>query len=193
MDAEKKVQLEKRIVVGLMVVFVFFFVRGPLRSLGWFRAGGGLPGAGSAPVRITKPVGAMLADRQAQQEVQVVAAGTPASSVTPLPPPAYTAHAMRDPFAELFPKATSKPGLDTAASLADLAEQPEVKPLTLRVAGVIWGGDKPKAIINGEVYGVHDVVQGAKILEIHQDGVTVEHAGSRVVYSLSSSSSSRGR
>ncbi len=185
MVAEKKVQLEKRIVLGLMVVFAFFFVRGPLRSLGWLRAWGGSPASASAPVAI-KPLGTLLVEHQAQHDAQVATAKTPERSVAPVPPPAYTAHAMRDPFTDLFPKAAPPPGPDPAATLPGGKEEPAVKPPTLRVAGVIWGGDAPKAIINGQVYGVNDMVQGARILHIGQDGVTVEHAGSRVVYSFAS-------
>jgi hypothetical protein len=52
----------------------------------------------------------------------------------------------------------------------------------------VWGGTKPKAIIDDEVYGVDDTVQGARILAIDRRGVTIDHLGMRVFYSPSSAS-----
>lgn len=42
---------------------------------------------------------------------------------------------------------------------------------SLKITGVVWGSDKPKAIINDDVVGVGSVVNGAEIMAINADGI----------------------
>ena len=43
----------------------------------------------------------------------------------------------------------------------------------LRVQGIIWGGDRPQAIINDRIVELGDDVEGATIKSIQKDGVNV--------------------
>jgi hypothetical protein len=42
---------------------------------------------------------------------------------------------------------------------------------SLKITGVVWGSDKPNAIINDDVVGVGSVVNGAEIMAINADGI----------------------
>lgn len=44
---------------------------------------------------------------------------------------------------------------------------------SLNVQGIIWGGKFPQAIINHKVVKVEDTIEGARIIDINEDGVTV--------------------
>jgi hypothetical protein len=190
MDAAKKTQLEKRIVLGLAVALAVVFVRGPLMSLGLFqRAGGAAAGqpAGSVEgIAVTKSIGGMLRegwDKLDQQVQSVAARSAPAPQAAAA---AYTAFDVRDPLKSLLPK----PAASAQASWgpgAAAAEAPPPPPPELHVEGLLWGGANPQAIIDGRLYGVQDAVYGAKILAIDRSGVTIEYLGKPVVYPTASS------
>ena len=93
---------------------------------------------------------------------------------------------LRDPFLSVLPKAKIiKTPVEPAASkvnntmsvrtppamLPQGAPAPSVNMPVLHVQGIIWGSDRPQAIIDDEVVGVGDQVQGVKITSIHKDGV----------------------
>jgi len=44
----------------------------------------------------------------------------------------------------------------------------------LRVTGLVWGNDMPKAIINDQVMGIGDVINEAKIFNITREGILFE-------------------
>lgn len=46
---------------------------------------------------------------------------------------------------------------------------------SLDVTGIVWGTDKPKAIINDEVLGIGDAVEGAEILNISKEGILLKY------------------
>lgn len=46
---------------------------------------------------------------------------------------------------------------------------------SLDVTGIVWGTDKPKAIINDEVFGIGDTVEGAEILNISKEGILLKY------------------
>lgn len=46
---------------------------------------------------------------------------------------------------------------------------------SLDVTGIVWGTDKPKAIINDEVLGIGDLVEGAEILNISKEGILLKY------------------
>lgn len=73
----------------------------------------------------------------------------------------------RDPFVSLLP---AKKELVYTASTGKAELQPTASPKLL-VQGLIWGSDKPQAIINDKVFNIGDQVEGAKIIEISKDGV----------------------
>ncbi|OIO36971.1 MAG: hypothetical protein AUJ74_00265 [Candidatus Omnitrophica bacterium CG1_02_44_16] len=45
---------------------------------------------------------------------------------------------------------------------------------SLRVTGLVWGNDMPKAIINDQVMGIGDVINEAKIFNITREGILFE-------------------
>ncbi len=71
----------------------------------------------------------------------------------------------RDPFASLLPK-------DVVYRPTDGNQAAAIAP-TLVVHGLIWGCDKPQAIINNKIFYLGDEVEGAKIIEISKTGIKV--------------------
>ena len=77
----------------------------------------------------------------------------------------YEAAGMRDPFAPFLPQ----------SSLTKKTTPQEFK--KLNVSGIIWGSNKPLAIINDKLYGIDDTVLGAKVIEIDKKGVLLNYKG----------------
>ena len=50
-------------------------------------------------------------------------------------------------------------------------QEPELDLSVFQVSGLVWGQAAPKAIINDNVYGVGDELDGAKILNISKEGI----------------------
>lgn len=184
MDQAKKAELEKRAVIGLSIVFVFFFVQGPMKSLGWFhprpQPSGATPVA--EPVAMERPISVVLQEFRQKQQSAVDDQDRPSAPSTPA---AYAAHDVRDPFTSLFPEPREERSPQDATAPPPVDSQPVRPAPPLRIHGLVWGGTEPKAIINGNVYGVDDVVvEGGKILSIDSNGVTVDLEGSPFVYSV---------
>ena len=80
-----------------------------------------------------------------------------------------------DPFIPMLPKAIPKKVEEIAVpvGLTPVNEVVALPPLT--VAGILWGTDKPMAIINNKVYGVGETIDesGAKIHKIEKNVVTI--------------------
>ncbi len=79
----------------------------------------------------------------------------------------YEAGKLRDPFKSLV-----KPEL-LVSSGQDGAVVTEVTAPSLKIKGVFWGGDFPQAIINDKVVKVGDTIEGAQILSIDKNSVSV--------------------
>ena len=179
MDAAKRAALEKRIVVGLVGLFLVTFAMGPMKSLGWFR-----PRPQPAPaqrVAMSKPLGVVMEDfwKRADPELSGKADRAAAEPV----PPAYTAHDLRDPFKSLLPQPSSVSGLPAAPPITTPPAPPAKRPAPdLRVEGVVWGGPTPSAIIDGKVYRVGDTIQHGTIISIDRRGITLEHEGGLILY-----------
>ncbi|MEK6727645.1 MAG: hypothetical protein AABY28_03085 [Candidatus Omnitrophota bacterium] len=96
----------------------------------------------------------------------------------------YKAAGLRDPF--------EGPSVKKSED-KERAAEPKVSSVTppdLIVQGLIWGGNIPQAIINDKVIKAGDTIQGAKIISITKDGVSVLFEGMQ--YSLSSPAMSAG-
>ena len=174
MDAAKKTELEKRIVIGLVGVFLLTLLFKPLRHLGSFQSARSSDATTvTEQVNASKPVETLI---QPEPEPQREA------------PRTYTVQELRDPLTSLFPRPAPEPVPASPAS-----PTPEVPPVppppTLSVQGIVWGGSTPQAIINDQLYGIHDVVKGAKIIAIDREGVTMDYHGTTLHYSPSSSKS----
>lgn len=44
---------------------------------------------------------------------------------------------------------------------------------SLKVTGLVWNTDQPRAIINGQIVGIGDMVQDVKILNISKDSIEI--------------------
>lgn len=86
----------------------------------------------------------------------------------------YTADSFRDPLISLLPSESS-----TASQPKPVPTSPlGIHPPALTIQGFIWGGPRPQAVIDGDVYDVGETVGGARIVAIDQQGVTVDVQGS---------------
>ena len=97
-------------------------------------------------------------------------------------PVLYTADELRDPLVPLFPE-ESKPAAVKPPAAEASPQIPEPPKMVLE--GVIWGGQIPQAIIDGEVYTVGDLVRGARIVSISRDSIAVELQGATFQLTLS--------
>lgn len=82
---------------------------------------------------------------------------------------------------------TGKPVPLEAEAKEKKIEEPETfNPSTpLIVQGLAWGEAKPQAIINNKVFTIGDVIEGAEVIEISKEGVTLLYKNRR--YTLPSS------
>ena len=81
---------------------------------------------------------------------------------------------QRDPFESILPKE------DIRLKKAEDSAKAKVSAPKLTVEGILWGTDKPQAIINGDVYGVGEVIKGmpqTKIHKIEKGSVVIIHEG----------------
>lgn len=93
----------------------------------------------------------------------------------------YKSEGLRDPFQ------------DEKREIIEEPVQVETKPLpSLQIEGVVWGGSLPQAIINNRVMRVGDTVEGARITDINQSGVTVFFENRQYNLTTSSPISSQG-
>ncbi|MFH1761093.1 MAG: hypothetical protein ABIA63_08325 [bacterium] len=95
----------------------------------------------------------------------------------------YGAENLRDPF-----KSPIQPEMLTQRGNAGpiTPDTPEVLP---KVQGVFWGASFPQAIINDKVVKTGDTVDGARIVSIEKDFVTVLFINSNRQYKISSPAS----
>lgn len=89
-----------------------------------------------------------------------------------LPTVQYTADAFRDPLVSRLPSAASQQVIVIPPENHMPMPQLEPPPPTFTIEGVVWGGPRPQAVIDGTVYDVGDTVQGARIMAIDRTGVT---------------------
>lgn len=83
--------------------------------------------------------------------------------------PEYKAKDLRDPFQFFKMKIEEKPKEQVTEE--EKAEAVSLPGLTIQ--GIVWGGNFPQAIINNKVVKIGDTVEGAQIIDIKKDGVTV--------------------
>ncbi len=172
MDMIKKTQVEKALVIGLLLFFAFT-LRGSLKSAGIVGHRPAPKTADSAVLETTSIPAAPVAPPVAGRPVPAATRRAPA----PQAAAGYSAKAARDPLKSLLPKKplTVATREDTAGSDSLLGA-----PLTLPgllLQGVWWGEEDGRALINGHLYGVGDRVEGATITTIGRDGVMLQFEG----------------
>ena len=79
----------------------------------------------------------------------------------------YTEQSSKDPYTGVADNNSQGP--QTVVSTA-----PSLPPPPLVLDGVIWVPEKPRAVINGKRLLVGDVIESAKILEIHKKEVKMK-------------------
>ena len=94
----------------------------------------------------------------------------------------YSADGLRDPLQSLLPK-EPEPLAKVPAPAPAHAESLTPPPVP-KIQGVMLGQSGPKAIINGEVYGIGGVVNGTTIVSIDRNNITVDYHGVSVVYPI---------
>jgi len=91
-------------------------------------------------------------------------------SLVPLRPNVeYKSEELKDPFEP--PEEEKKPEAEPEKQI-----MPEVKPAptpVLKIEGLVWGGRLPQAIINQKVVKIGDIIEGAQIVDINREGVTL--------------------
>ena len=100
----------------------------------------------------------------------------PAAPVAVSTPPEEedTLEDVPDPFVSSFPPKPEAAG--TAKSSAQSAEpKDEFDYSSLKVTGIVWGAENPKAIIDGNVMGIGDTVKEAKIVDISKEGILFDY------------------
>ena len=91
------------------------------------------------------------------------------SLVTLRPNVEYKSEELKDPFEP--PEEEKKPEAEPEKQI-----MPEVKPApppVLKIEGLVWGGRLPQAIINQKVVKIGDIIEGAQIVDINREGVTL--------------------
>ena len=182
MDPAKKTRLEQYGVIALVVVFAFT-LSGSLRGKGARRAHPPKPAVQVQQTNASKSLPTVFQERWKQLEQQVNRLQSKAQPISRAQgTPSYTAHALRDPLKSLLPEAPSRPKELLQEPLNDqiATDTPALAPPPLTVQGVLWGGPRPSAIINGEVYGVGATVDGATITSIGRNGVEVDFGGNKI-------------
>ena len=172
--AEKKAATEKMMVIGLLAVFGLTLLRGPV-------------------MKMLRPAAGAVAVGSAGQIPLIPAAASSQPSHTEAAPAAkktYTASELRDPFESRLPVPPQpESAVADASSQEGMTETSAPQP-QLEVEGILWGGSRPKAVINGDVYGINDIVEGVKIVAIDHRGVAVDLGGQPVYYAPSTGNES---
>ena len=190
MDQPQKTRVEKRIVMGLLAIFLLSLL-GSLGRAGFLRSPAGAPSSTPAVISERPRSFASVAESLRTAEDQLLHAtsgpGAPSAAASPSveTPALYTAQSLRDPLVSLLRPPATATALGAEAEEAS-AQQREattsvgsqgLRPSGLIVQGLLWGGSKPTAIINHRVYGVGDTVEGGVIRSIDRTGVDVESDG----------------
>lgn len=84
----------------------------------------------------------------------------------------YSSAQLRDPFVSVIKK-EAKP----EKSNLENTELPKIDPDKFKVEGLIWGSKFTQAIINGVVLREGDLIDGAEVIKIEKDGVTLDYSG----------------
>lgn len=90
---------------------------------------------------------------------------------------------LGDPFEEYFPKPEESESLVVVpnqflgplGSAVNVQEEKIFDASSFVVTGIVWGADKPKAIINGNIYGKGDKVDEAEIVNITKEGILFKY------------------
>ncbi len=93
----------------------------------------------------------------------------------------YTGRQNKDPIdnSYLFPEEPQKPAAEP--SKPKVADFPVDK---FKITAVLWGSKRPQAIINDNVMGIGEDLDGGKITGIDKEGIHVSYEGKEVLLQL---------
>ena len=113
------------------------------------------------------------AQENIQENIKGKAKENTADGVVSRPVVEYKSGNLRDPFRPLTAAkkmmAEQDKKVDLMKAGSDLGN--------LKVQGIIWGGRFPQAIVNNRVVTVGDTIDGAEILGIDKNGITLSSGG----------------
>lgn len=93
----------------------------------------------------------------------------------------YTSSGLRDPFENWLPRPEPLPLAPEEPSAAPVAavEAPkaQVAPPEIALEGIVAGGPRPQAVIQGKIVRVGDTISGARIAKITKEGIEVMFEG----------------
>lgn len=112
-------------------------------------------------------------------ETAPVAEPPPATATTPVTAEASVANAAPLPVTAVVAEV-----LVTNLSPAETASQPVVAPPAFRLNGIFYTATRPSAIVNGKTVFVGEQVNGAKVVSIGRDEVTLETSGETKILSV---------
>jgi len=81
----------------------------------------------------------------------------------------YKSEEFKDPFQ---PPEEKEPEVEQKEQITEEAKPPAPLP-ALKIEGLVWGGRFPQAIINQKVVKIGDAIEGAQIVDINREGVTL--------------------
>ena len=110
----------------------------------------------------------------APQEGASVPEPAVAQAVAQQAAPAQEEQKLKDPFESYLPNQEKPEEVSPSAGKAGVAEE-TFDTSSLQVTGLVWGTENPKAIINGNVVGKGDVVNGGEIIDISKEGILFKY------------------
>ena len=166
-----KAQKNAWLVIGLSAIFLVVLVR----AVRMIIPGRKPPGADRSIQGVQRTIAAPSIDGGTPLVV-AEAPRTEPMRLTISGAPMYTAGDRRDPMESWLPEEQPVAAQPNPGSAPARATAPPPMP-QLQVQGTLWGGPHPSVIINHEVYGIGDSVQGVTIKDVTRDGLTVEFQG----------------
>ena len=121
---------------------------------------------------ITRPACAEKNELEAIKQAGIQEKKPSAVELPTLPQVKYEADALRDPFPPPPEKKVTQKG-DVQEKQPETMKPVEIKPPSLTIQGIIWGGALSQAVINGKVLKVGDTIEEAKITNISKDGIEI--------------------
>lgn len=93
----------------------------------------------------------------------------------------FTGYTERDPLKDSLPIKQKIEELPLSAQGSTSEKKPEEQPKiivlpTFQLIGIVWGSAST-AIIDNEIYDIGDIVKGAKIIDITEQGVHMQYEG----------------
>ncbi len=197
MDAAKKEALQKKIVIGLALVLCGSFVYNFLSA----SSGSGKVSVSEAANQAANTdskihIGGSLQETLQKMHDRMIPQMDSEAPLTISPEeeerrkPKYTAQELRDPFENILTRpAQSQAATALGATYSDTSGGTEAEPAVegfpaITIQGIVWGGQKPLAVIDNVLYKVGDTINGATITAIDRVGVTVTHGTATVVLTV---------